>query len=365
MRVQRSANSWTRSGVGIAVDLGGLVYKRKISLDELRGRTVAIDAYNVLYQFLSIIRQPDGTPLLGPSGEVTSHLSGLFYRTIDLLEKNIQPVYVFDGIPSALKQRTIEGRMRRKKEAAEELEKARAAGDIERMRMKAMATTRVTREIAESGRRLLELMGVGCMRAPSEGEAQASWMASAGLTYAAASQDYDTMLFGAPRVVRNLTFSGRRKLPMKNVYVNVEPEIMELEKSLQSLGLSREQLIWIGILVGTDFNEGVDGIGPKRALKIAKESRTIEDVEGYVASKLGKGFEVDIREVEQLFMKPEVKELSPKEMDTLLKGECNPEGTTKFMCDEHGFSQDRISKALERILGARALAKQSGIGNWL
>ena len=212
----------------IAVDLGKLVYKRKIDLEELSGKTVAIDAYNVLYQFLSIIRQPDGTPLIGPSGEVTSHLSGLFYRSIDMLEKGIRPIYVFDGVPSSLKQRTIEARMNRKREALAEFEKAKEAGDMEMMRSKAMATTRVTKEIAESGRRLLELMGVGCIKAPSEGEAQASWMASSGLVYAAGSQDYDTMLFGAPRVVRNLTFSGRRKLPMKNIYVNVEPEMMEL-----------------------------------------------------------------------------------------------------------------------------------------
>ena len=259
-RKPRSESSWPDGGA-IAVDLGKLVYKRKIDLEELRGKTVAIDAYNVLYQFLSIIRGPDGTPLSGPSGEVTSHLSGLFYRSIDMLEKGIKPIYVFDGIPSSLKQRTIEVRMSRKKEAMAEFEKAKEAGDVEMMRSKAMATTRITKDIVESGRALLELMGVGCIKAPSEGEAQCSWMASKGLVYAAGSQDYDTMLFGSPRVVRNLTFSGRRKLPMKNVYVNVEPEIMELEKTLEGLGLNRKQLIWLGILIGTDFNEGVNGVG--------------------------------------------------------------------------------------------------------
>jgi flap endonuclease-1 len=199
--------------------------------------------------------------------------------------------------------------MNRKKEALVEFEKAKEAGDIEMMRSKAMATTRITKDIVESGRKLLELMGIGCIKAPSEGEAQASWMASSGLVYAAGSQDYDTMLFGAPRVVRNLTFSGRRKLPMKNIYVNVEPEIMELQKTLDDLGISRDQLIWIGILIGTDFNEGVDGVGPKTALKIAKASKTIAEVEEYVTGKLKKSFELDIREVEELFKNPEVREV--------------------------------------------------------
>ncbi len=255
--------------------------------------------------------------------------------------------------------------MNRKREAMAEFEKAKEAGDLEMMRSKAMATTRITKDIVESGRRLLELMGVGCMKAPSEGEAQASWMASKGLVYAAGSQDYDTMLFGSPRVVRNLTFSGRRKLPMKNVYVNVEPEIMELDKTLEGLGINRKQLIWLGILVGTDFNEGVDGVGPKTALKIAKASNSIEEVEDYVTGKLKKSFELDIREVEALFEKPEVKEMETSDVSKLLKLRCDVEGTVKFMCGEHGFSQERIAKALERVGAAAINTKQSGIDSWL
>jgi flap endonuclease-1 len=303
-------------------------------------------------------------PLVGPSGEVTSHLSGLFYRTIEMMEKGIRPIYVFDGVPSSLKQRTIEARMNRKKEAEAQFEKAKAAGDVEMMRSKAMATTRITKDIVESGRKLLECMGVGCVKAPSEGEAQASRMASSGLVYAAGSQDYDTMLFGAPRVVRNLTFSGRRKLPMKNIYVNVEPEIMELQRSLDELGLTRDQLIWVGILIGTDFNEGVDGVGPKTALKIAKMSNSIKDVEDYVAGKLKKSFEVDIREVESLFKNPEVRDMEESEVSQLLRLRCDPDATVKFMCDVHGFSSERISKALERINADQLNTKQSGIDKW-
>ena len=282
-----------------------------------------------------------------------------------MLEKGIKPIYVFDGVPSSLKQRTIEARMNRKREAMAEFEKAKEAGDIERMRSKAMATTRMTKEIAESGRRLLELMGVGSIKAPSEGEAQASRMAADGLVYAAGSQDYDTVLFGAPRVIRNLTFSGRRKLPMKNVYVNVEPEVMELERTLKELGLSRKQLIWVGILIGTDFNEGVDGVGPKTALKIAKASSSIKEVEDYVTGKLKKSFELDIREVEELFEKPEVRGMDAAEISKLLKQRCDVDGVVKFMCDEHGFSKDRIAKALERIGADSINTKQAGIDGWL
>jgi flap endonuclease-1 len=255
--------------------------------------------------------------------------------------------------------------MNRKREAAAEFEKAKEAGDMEMMRSKAMATTRITKEIAESGRELLELMGVACIKAPSEGEAQCSRMAANGLVYAAGSQDYDTMLFGSPLVIRNLTFSGRRKLPMKNVYVNVEPEIMELQRTLEGLGINRKQLIWLGILMGTDFNDGVDGVGPKTALKIAKASACIKEVEDYVTGKLRKSFELDIREVEELFEKPEVREMDVSEVAALLKQRCDVEGTVKFMCDEHGFSKERMSKALERIGAGAINTKQSGIDSWL
>jgi len=325
---------------------------------------VAIDAYNAVYQFLSIIRQPDGTPLLGPKGEVTSHLSGLFYRTLELLAKGVKPVYVFDGVPSKLKQRTISARIRRREEAHREWEEAVAARDVAQMRAKAMQSTRINEEIVESSRALLGLMGVANIKAPSEGEAQASWMASNGLSYAAVSQDYDTVLFGAPRVARNITFSGRRKLPGKNVYIKVEPEMINLEDTLSALQMSRKQLIWAGILIGTDFNEGIDGVGPKTACKIAKGARTVADIESYVNDKLGKSFDVDIREVEALFENPEVREISRDEMDKLLGGRCDADGTLKFMCDVHGFSKERIGKQLG-ALNINTSSAQKGIDKWL
>jgi flap endonuclease-1 len=114
----------------MAVNLSKLISKRRLLFDELTGKAIAIDAYNVLYQFLSIIRQPDGTPLMDAQGNVTSHLSGIFYRTIELLEYGIKPIYVFDGLPSVLKQKTIAARMKRKEEAREAFEKAKESGNI-------------------------------------------------------------------------------------------------------------------------------------------------------------------------------------------------------------------------------------------
>ncbi len=348
----------------MAVDLSKLAVKRKLEFDELRNRVIAIDAYNVIYQFLSIIRQPDGTPLMDSHGNVTSHLSGLFYRTIEMLDYGIRPIYVFDGLPSPLKERTNIARARRREEAQSAYEEAKESGNVELMRMRAMASTRINKEIVASSKELLDCMGIGYINAPSEGEAQASYMSKKGIVYAAASQDYDTLLFGSRNVVRNLTFSGRRKLPMKNVYVNVEPEFINLDETLSALGINHMQLIWIGIMLGTDFNKGIKGIGPKTAMKIARTARSLDDVKNSVKEKFKDDFEFDVKEVEDLFTNPEVKEIGEAELEKLLAREYNKEKLLGFMCGIHGFSEERIAKTAARLEGSKRESKQKGIGNW-
>ena len=349
----------------MSVDLSKLVSKRKLDLAELNGKSIAIDAYNVLYQFLSIIRQPDGTPLMDTHGNVTSHLSGILYRTVEIMGYGIKPIYVFDGIPSMLKQRTIEARMQRRKEAFEAWQEAKEAGNIEAAKAHAQASTRVDKNIVASSKKLLELMGIPYINAPSEGEAQASRMCKEGLVYAAASQDYDTMLFGSTYVVRNLTFSGRRKLPGKNVYINVEPEIVSFEDTLKALGLNQRQLIWLGILLGTDFNIGIKGVGPKTALKIAGSSKSIEDVEKQVQAKFKTGFETNIKEVEDLFLHPEVSKIDGKQLTSMFDASYDRNGILEFMCREHDFSNERIEKSVDKLAGFKNQTRQKGMDKWL
>ena len=348
----------------MAVDLSKLALRNKIEIGELNGKRVAIDAYNVLYQFISIIRQPDGTPLHDSNGEVTSHLSGIFYRTIEMVEKGIEPIYVFDGIPSKLKERTISARIKRREEAYSEWQKAKESGRIEEARSYAEQSARVDRKIVESSKELLNLMGIPHINAPSEGEAQASVMCRDGLVYAAASQDYDTLLFGASVVIRNLTLSGRRKLPKKNVYVDVFPERVDLEETLKGLGINRKQLIWVGIMLGTDFNSGVKGIGPKTALKIVRGIESIDELES-VLKKRGAEFESDPREVEQLFLNPEVKKMDKKELDSVLATSADIKGLVDFMCAKHDFSEDRIKKFAERLGERDVIKRQKGIDAWM
>ncbi len=342
----------------MSVDLATLAVRKKLSLSELSGRKVAIDAYNVLYQFLTIIRGPDGTPLTDKNGNVTSHLSGLFYRTIELIENGIRPVYVFDGVPSKLKQKTIEARMSRRDEALSAWEQAKKEGNLEEARKYAQQSTRMSKYVVDTSKQLLDFMGVPYVKAPGEGEAEASYMCKSGLVYAAASQDYDTLLFGSPVVVRNLTISGRRKLPKKNIFVNIEPEIIFLDETLNALGLDQRKLIWVGILLGTDFNDGIRGIGPKTALKIVKEATSLSEVEEYVKQKYKAEFSSDVNEVESLFLKPEV---TLEGLESIVNGMDTPADKTAlldFMCKEHDFSEDRVTKFIEKLSARKAAGKQ-------
>jgi len=318
------------------------VPKTTIRLEDLSGKSIAIDAYNALYQFLAIIRQPDGTPLKDSAGRITSHLSGLLYRTSNLVELGTKPVYVFDGAPPALKEVEIKRRMKAKEEALIRYEQALKEGKIEEARVYAQATSRLKDYMAEDSKHLLYLMGIPWVQAPSEGEAQAAYVVKRGDADYCASQDYDSLLFGAPRLVRNVTISGRRKLPSKNVYIEVVPEVVDLEQVLKECGITHEQLIDIGILIGTDFNpDGVKGLGPKTALKMVKEHGSLKNALPHLENA---EFPVEPQRIREIFLKPNVTnnyKIEWREPDI--------EGVINFICRERDFSEDRVRKALEKM----------------
>lgn len=326
----------------MGVNLRDLVPKSTVDLANLRGKSVAIDAYNALYQFLAIIRQPDGTPLKDRTGRITSHLSGLLYRTSNLVEMGIKLVYVFDGVPPALKEVEIKRRARVKEDALVKYEKALNEGRVEEARMYAQMTSRLKDYMADDSKRLLKLLGIPWIQAPSEGEAQAAHLAKKKDTDFCSSQDYDSLLFGAPQLIRNMTISGRRKLPRKNVYVEVVPETVQLDKVLSELDITHEQLIDVGILVGTDFNpDGVKGVGPKTALQLIKEHGTLEKA---IPALKNPEFPVEPQRIRDIFLHPRV-----TDNYRLFWGEPDADGVIEFMCGEKDFDEERVRKALEKM----------------
>ena len=336
----------------MGVDLSDILATQPREMANFKGQMLAVDAHNTLYQFLAIIRGPDGTPLKDSEGRVTSHLSGLLYRNTSFLEAGIKPVYVFDGEPPALKAKTIEDRRARKETAEREYKEALARGDLETARSKAQQTVRLEHHMIDETKDVLAALGIPVVQAPSEGEAQAAAMAARGAVNGVASQDFDSLLFGAPRLVRNLAVSGKRKLPGRDAFVNVVPELIALPESLQALGITREQLIDIAMLVGTDFNEGVRGYGPKKALKLIKEHHRLEEACSV------KGIELPPRaaEIREFFLHPptaEFRELkwSPPDRAKVLE----------IFVEKHQFSLQRVEGALDKVAAVAGARNQRSL----
>ena len=335
----------------MGLDLKPLVTPVPLKLQELASKVVAVDAYNTIYQFLSIIRGPTGEPLANDKGEITSHLSGLFYRNANLLMENIKPIYVFDGKANELKMAEIQRRSQLKKEATEKYQLAIEEGRMEDARKYSTRTAVLTDKMVEESKKLISYLGIPYIQAPSDGEAAAAYLTKREVAFAAASQDYDSILFGAKRLVRNLAISGKRKVPNRNVYVEVEPEIFEHDRVLREIGLTPEQLVDVGILIGTDFNPGgFAGIGPKTALKLIKENGKLENIQK-IKHLLP---EVPYQEIRNIFLKPEV----PK-VDKIDFGEVNREKVLDFLCVDKSFSADRVSTTLDKLQKAAANRSQS------
>ena len=326
----------------MGVKLKELLPKTNISLQSLTGKSIAIDAYNALYQFLAIIRQPNGTPLQDRKGRVTSHLSGLLYRNSNFVEIGIKLIYVFDGTPPARKKVVIKKRIETKAKAQVKYEKALAEGKLEKARTYAQATSRIDSGLEQESKKLLSLMGIPWVQAPSEGEAQAAHMSKTRAADFCASQDYDSLLFGAPTLIRNVAITGRRKLPGKSIYVDVRPEVVELRKTIDELGISYEQLIDIGLLIGTDYNPGgVKGIGPKTALKLIKKHGTLHEVLTVIADSQ---LSTELEKAKAIFLHPKVTNNYKLEWNAP-----QAEEIVDFLCKEHDFSEGRVRRAVEKM----------------
>ena len=320
--------------------------KRTITFENLFKKSIAIDAFNTIYQFLAIIRQKDGTPLKDFQGNITSHLSGLFYRTINFLEHNIKPIYVFDGIPSELKIETVKERKKIKEEAREKMIKAQDDEDFKEAKKFAQLTSKLDSGMIEESKKLIEYMGIPIVQASSEGEAQSAYLVENNDAWACASQDYDTLLFGGERLLRNFAISRTKKV--RDTTVTLDIEYVSLNKFLNNLGITREQLIDMGILIGTDFFPGIKGIGQKTALDLIKKYDTIESILKNNVMIGGKEILLDmelVTQIRKIFLDPDLKKdykiPKPKKIDF--------EKLEDLLIEKHNFSKQRVENAFDRL----------------
>ncbi|EQB64887.1 MAG: hypothetical protein AMDU3_IPLC00004G0465 [Thermoplasmatales archaeon I-plasma] len=335
----------------MGVDISSLLDASEVDLKTLKGRLLAVDAFNVIYQFLSNIREYDGSPLKDKHGNITSHLSGLFYRNMNLLEAGIVPIYVFDGKPPALKDKTIKERIALKEKAEEEYRLSLAMGDYEKAKSFASRTSRLTAEMISESKELLISIGIAVVEAPSEGEAEASYLCRLGAVYSAVSQDYDSLLFGSPRLIRNLTISGKRRYGRTGRVVEVKPEMITNDDVLRKLGITREQLVDMGILIGTDFNDGIKGIGPKKAYQMIKKYGSLRNIPNITIE--------NYEEIRDIFLNPDV--VDPGHIKI---PEMDEQKTLDILVTNHDFSPERVSSALGRVKEAKRQGVQRSIDSF-
>jgi flap endonuclease-1 len=345
----------------MGLNIKEIIPRQEINISDLKGKIVCVDAFNTLYQFLSTVRQVDGTPLIDNKKRITSHLSGIFYRNIALLEQGIKLVYVFDGEAPQLKAKTHKKRLDVRETAKEKYEEARQKEDLVSMKRYSSQFIRLDDEMIKESKELLEAMGIAVVQAPSEGEAEAAYLCKIKENvYASVSQDYDSLLFGAPKLIRNLTLARKRKT--FSGWKEIKPELIELENVLNSLEINLDQLICLGILIGTDYNpKGIPGIGQKKALQIVQQNKTSEEIFESVKEQmknLPEEDKFDWKEIFELFQKHKVinADFKFKKIDE--------KKIKKILIKEHDFSEDRIEKQFKRLKEIEEKNKQKGLDKW-
>jgi len=343
----------------MGIQISDIVPRKEIELKDLKGKVLAVDALNTLYQFLTTIRQPDGTPLMDRKGKISSHLSGLFYRNINLLLGGIKVIYVFDGKPPELKGKEIEKRKKAKDVAREKYEEAKKKEDIAGMRKYSQQFVKVDDDVVKESKELLEAMGIPVVQAVGEGEAEATALSKKKDVWAAASQDYDVLMYGAPKLIRNLTLSRRRRTS-SGAYVDVSIELVEFDDVLNKLQINQDQLICLGILVGTDYNlGGVRGVGQKNALKIVQKYQYPVKIFEYIEKSEKYALDFNWQEIYHYFK--DYKCCS----DGKMKFGKVDEDKVKEILLGRDFSESRIDSGLGKLRKVEEGKKQKGLGEFV
>lgn len=321
----------------MGVKLPGILPVKTITWEELKEKKIGIDFSNCAYQFLSSIRQPDGTPLMDSKGNITSHLQGLFSRTLNLMNKGIKICYIFDGKPPLLKQYEKEEREHRKRMAEARLKKAMEEEDVESMGRYSKQTSRLTSQMVMEAKELVKAMGLPVIQSPQESDAQGAFMAEKNDLFAFATSDADSLMHGCPRTIVNLTLAEKRKLP-GGQFIYIKPQLIELKDVLKHLKINQDQLIVMGILTGTDYNpKGIPGIGPKKALNLVQQYKKFDKL----FSELNPDF--NWKKIYAIFKSMPVMKNYQLKWNSL-----DEEKVLKILVEKHEFNEERIKKLLNK-----------------
>lgn len=323
----------------------------EIKTKNLFNRKIAIDASICIYRFLVSVRI-DGNNLSSIHGEQTSHIVGFFYKTIRLLELGIKPVFVFDGEAPVLKNEELLKRNERRDKAEEKYQIAKEQEDTNEMLRQSKRSVRMTEKHINDIKKLLFLMGVPFIVAPSEAEAQCAEMCKLNLVYGVASEDMDTLAFSAPIMIKNLTFSEAKKIP-----------VCEIRHSLilKEISLTENQFIDLCILLGCDYCKTIKGVGPMKALQLIRKHESIEKILECLEEKYevpeGWGYE----NAREFLKKPNVISDYSVLNENLKWKTPEKEKLKEYLTKECDFAEERFEKAYKRIILSKKTEQQKRI----
>eukprot|EP00917_Polyrhabdina_sp_WS-2016_P022266 GHVP01048326.1.p1 GENE.GHVP01048326.1~~GHVP01048326.1.p1 ORF type:complete len:351 (-),score=71.57 GHVP01048326.1:953-2005(-) len=321
---------------------------KEIKLGSLHGREIAIDVSMCLYQYLVSVRS-NGFSLTTETGDTTSHIVGLFYRSIRLLEEGVKPVFVFDGKAPEMKAGELAKRKSTKQDALTKQDQAKEEGDMDEMIKQAKRSVRVTQKHADDIKKLFGLMGIPFIQAPGEAEAQCTEMCKMGLVYGVASEDMDTLSFGSPILIKYLTLSEARKIPITEI---------RLSSVLKGLEMTEDEFIDFCILLGCDYCTGLKGIGPTKAFQLIKKYNSIEKIIENIDERHKPDEDWPYKEARHIIKNPDVIKDIEELKSHLIWKQCNKVELEKYLVKECGFGQERFDSGMNRIDKAVKKGKQ-------
>lgn len=316
------------------------------------GRKIAIDASMCIYQLLVAVRMGSDN-LTNDEGNVTSHITGLFYRSIRLLELGVKPIFVFDGKPPSMKAGELAKRFEAKKHAEESAQKAKDEGDLEAAAKFSRRINRITPEMMEQCKKLVTLLGIPIVNSPCEAEAQCAELVKNDLAYATASEDMDSLTFGTNRLIRQL-WAGTASTAGKK---GIKPTEYILENALSELDLDMDQFTDLCILCGCDYADGIKGVGVVNALKLVREHGDLNKIVAVL--KANKKYtvpeEYPVEKLRSMFFTPEV---TPAKDITLKWTKPKEAELRKFLIEENQFDTKKFENGIARLVASRKVSSQ-------
>ncbi|MFX1444769.1 MAG: hypothetical protein ACFFHV_15260 [Promethearchaeota archaeon] len=336
----------------MGVKIQEIIQRSKIDLEQLNRKIIAIDAPNIIFSFFTFSykdRQMYSPNLIvDRTQRAISHLYGILYRVNFYYSNQILPIFCFDGRDSELKRIISKDYLNDFRVVKKWYQAALKSGNTILARKISLGKEFLWSNIIEESKQLINDLGIPILDSPASAESQCAYLVKNNVADYANSQDFDSLIFGCPYIIQNLSKSLRRKVHGKWSYKKIETVLINLETNLKRLNIDLFQLVDLAILIGTDYNDGVNKIGPKTALQLIKKYNNLENV---IFNKSYQ-YQFDhlipevLQEVRKIFLFPEVLE----KFKDIYWDPPNSSQVIELLCKNHNLNNERVEHNLKKLI---------------